>query len=163
MYVHVCDITTCTTSKYEHERHTYHSRKYIEFNNFKNRIIPSRETYAQGIGGSMRISRHSALLDVADHSRCRTMFTVQSLERPPECRRSEKEKKTSANIRKKRAVAETHPKNLIARTPKPVSLCRWRFRRPALPTLRARRGLGRRNSGATQEKNNGAICCISSA
>ena len=70
-------------------------------------------------------------------------------------------KKTSAVTRRKRAVAETLPKNLIARTPEQVSLCgRW-FRRPTLLTLGVRRGLGRGNSGATQQKNNGAECVVS--
>jgi hypothetical protein len=66
MYVHVCDITTCISSRYEHERHTDHSGKDIEFNKFKNRIIPNGGTHTQSTGGSTRTSRHSALLDVVD-------------------------------------------------------------------------------------------------
>ena len=83
MYVYVCDITTCTSSGYEHEQHTDHSGKDIELNKFKNRIIPSGGTHAQGTGGSTCTSRHSALLDVVDHSRCRMRFVVPSLECPP--------------------------------------------------------------------------------
>jgi hypothetical protein len=61
-----------------------------------------------------------------------------------------KKKTMSAVTRKKRAVTEMLPKNLIACTPKQVSLCgRW-FWRLALPTLCAREGLRRGNSGATQ-------------
>jgi len=33
-------------------------------------------TSAEGTGGSIRTSRHSALLKVAEHSRCRKMFAV---------------------------------------------------------------------------------------
>jgi len=91
MYVYVCDITTCTSSRYEHEQHTYHSGKDIKFYKFKNTIIPSGGTHAQSIGGSTPTSQHSALLDVADHSRCRTMFALQSLEHPQGSRRSEDE------------------------------------------------------------------------
>ena len=54
-----------------------------------------------------------------------------------------KKKKTSAVTRKKQAVTETLPENLVARTPEQVSLYGRRFRRPALPTLRVRGGLGR--------------------
>jgi hypothetical protein len=39
MYVLVCDITTCTSSIYEHKWHTYNSRKDTEFNKFKNKIM----------------------------------------------------------------------------------------------------------------------------
>jgi hypothetical protein len=53
---------------------------------------------------------------------------------------------------KKRAVMETLLKNLIARTPEQVSLDgRW-SRRPALPTLRACRELGRGSSKATRQR-----------
>ena len=38
--------------------------------------VPSGGTHAQGTGGSMHTSGHSALLDVADHNRCRTMFAM---------------------------------------------------------------------------------------
>ena len=57
----------------------------------KIRSISSRGTHAQGTGGSIHTSRHRVLLEIVDHSRCRAMFAVQSLERPPESRRSEKE------------------------------------------------------------------------
>ena len=40
----------------------------IEFNNIKDWIIPCEGTHAQGTGGSIRTSRHSALLEVTDHS-----------------------------------------------------------------------------------------------
>jgi hypothetical protein len=66
MYVRVCNINTCISSRYEHERHIDHSGKDIEFNKFKNRIIPSRGTHTQSTGGSTRTSQHSALLDVGD-------------------------------------------------------------------------------------------------
>jgi hypothetical protein len=92
MYVGVSDITTCTSSKYGHERHTDHSGKDIKFKTFKNRIIPNGGTHAQGTDGSTRTRQHSMLPDVADHSRCRTMFAVQSLKRPPGSRLSEEEK-----------------------------------------------------------------------
>jgi hypothetical protein len=72
-------------------------RKDIEFKKFKNRIVPSRETHTQGTSGSMHTSRHSALLDVADHSRCRTRLAVPSLERPPGRRQSEEEEDDAHN------------------------------------------------------------------
>jgi hypothetical protein len=140
MYVHVSDITTCTSSRYGHERHTDHSGKDIEFKKFKNIIIPSGGTHAQGTGGFMRTSRYSALFDVADHSRCRTMFAVQFLERLPGSRWSEEEEEDVEVTRKKRAVAETLTKNLIVRTHE-VSLDERWFQRLALLTLCARRGL----------------------
>ena len=62
-------------------RHTENKRKSF-------RIVPRGGTGAEGTGGSIRTSRHSALLEVADHNRCRKMFAVQSCERPPERRRS---------------------------------------------------------------------------
>ena len=69
MYVHVCKNTTRRCSKYEHEQHNDQSKKTdIEFNNIKDWIIPCEGTHAQGTGGSIRTSRHSALLEVADHS-----------------------------------------------------------------------------------------------
>jgi hypothetical protein len=70
-------------------------------------------------------------------------------------------KKTSAVTRKKRAVAETLSKNLIARTLEQVSPCGRRFRRHALPTLCARGELAWGNSRATQQKNDGAGCVVS--
>jgi hypothetical protein len=93
-----------------------------------------------------------ALIDIV---RC-SMSRPQSMQDDPR-----KKNKMSAVTRKKRAVAETLPKNLIARTPEQVSLCRRWFRRPALLTLRACRGLGWGNSGVTQQKNNGAGCVVS--
>jgi hypothetical protein len=73
-----------------------------------------------------------------------------------------KKKKTTSTItRKKQAVAETLSKNLIVRTLEQVSPCGRRFRRHALPTLRARGELARGNSRATQQKNDGASYAIS--
>jgi hypothetical protein len=60
------------------------TQNLTEYKNGKIRNIPSGRTHAQGIGGSIRTSRHSVLLDVADHDQYKTMFTVQSLERPQE-------------------------------------------------------------------------------
>jgi hypothetical protein len=57
----------------------------------KIKSIPSEGTHAQGTGGSIHMSRHRVLLEIADHSRCRTMFAVQSLEHPLRSRRSEEE------------------------------------------------------------------------
>jgi len=85
MYVHVCKNTTRGCSKYEHEHHTDHSKKTdIEFNNIKDCIIPCKGTHAQGTSGSIRTSNHSALLEVVDHSWCRKVFVVPSLEHPLE-------------------------------------------------------------------------------
>jgi hypothetical protein len=119
--VHICDFTnTQISSKYVHKQHTHHNENEIEFNQFENRDIPYGGTHAQGTGGSS--PTHGELLEVADHSRCRKMYVVQSLEHPPRSRRpEEEEEKTSAVTRKKRAVAKTLPRNLIARTPEQMS------------------------------------------
>jgi hypothetical protein len=84
------------------------------------------------------------------------MFAVQFLERPPGSRRSEEEEEVEVT-RKKRAVAETLTKNLIVRTPEQVSLNGWRFRRLALLTLCARRGLGREWQRAAQQQRDGIL------
>ena len=136
MYVHVCDITTCTSNRYEHERHTDHSIKDIKFN-----IV------------------HCSMLRTMVDARGCSLCSPSNVQREVDDQR--KKKTTSVVTRKKRAVAETLPKNLITRTPEQMSLCRRRFRRPALPTLRARSGLGQGNSGATQRKNDGASCAVS--
>ena len=56
-----------------------------------------------------------------------------------------KKKKTSTVTRKKRPVAKTLLKTWSPTHPSGCHRCRWRFRRPALPTLRVRRWLGRGN------------------
>jgi len=43
------------------------------------------------------------LLEIADHSRCRTMFAVQSLEHPPGSRRSEQEEEEDVNSHQEEA------------------------------------------------------------
>ena len=53
----------------------------------KHVIWTSGGSHAEGIGGSIRTSRHSALLEVVDHSRCRKMFAVRSHEQSPGRRR----------------------------------------------------------------------------
>jgi hypothetical protein len=50
------------------------AKKKIEFNQFENRDVPCGGTHAQGTGGSR--PTHGELLEVADHSRCRKMYTV---------------------------------------------------------------------------------------
>jgi hypothetical protein len=72
-----------------------------------------------------------------------------------------RKKKTLTITRKKQAVAETLSKNMIVRTLEQVSPCGRRFRRHALPTLRARGELARGNSRATQQKNDGASYAVS--
>ena len=86
----MCDFTTTQiNNKYVDEHHTNHGEKEIELNQFKNRDVPCGGTHAQGTGGSR--PTHGELLEVADHSRCRKMYAVQSLERPPGSRRSKEE------------------------------------------------------------------------
>ena len=88
--MHVFDFTTTQiSSKYVDEHHTNHSGKDIELNQFENIDVPCGRTHAQGTGGSR--PTHGGLLEVADHSWCRKMYAVQSLERIPESRRSEEE------------------------------------------------------------------------
>jgi len=55
-------------------------KKYI-------RDVPVGGTSAEDTGGSIRTSRHSVLLEVVDHSRCRNWFAVQSREHPPRRKR----------------------------------------------------------------------------
>ena len=105
------------------------------------KIVPRGGTSAEGTGGSIRISRHSALLAVVDHSRCRKMFAVQSHERPLGRRRLGRSSRSSeldrplgrrrsrsAGVEEDDLVGEqsrkTLPKNLIVRTPEQVSRCR---------------------------------------
>jgi hypothetical protein len=57
-----------------------------------------------------------------------------------------RKKKTSTITRKKQAVAETLSKNMIVRTLEQVSPCGRRFRRHALPTLRASYAVSRTRS-----------------
>ena len=52
--------------------------------------VPCRGTHAQDTGGSR--PTHGELLEVADHSWCRKIYTVSSLERPPGSRQSGFEK-----------------------------------------------------------------------
>ena len=114
--MHVCNfITTQFRDKHcknycNYNRHTENKRQSI-------RIVPRGGTSAEGTGGSIRTSRYSALREVADHSRCRKMFAVQSRERSIRSR--------SAGVEEDDLVGEqlrkTLPKNLIARTPEQVS------------------------------------------
>jgi len=83
MYVHVCNITTRNSSGYVHEQHVGHSGNDVELKKIKEGIILYGATHAQGTGGSVHMSRHHVLLKVADHSRCRKVFVVQSLRRSP--------------------------------------------------------------------------------
>jgi hypothetical protein len=53
--------------------------KYAKYGNQRVKSVPSEGSHAEGIGGSIR-TRHSALSEVVDHSRCRKVFTVQSHE-----------------------------------------------------------------------------------
>ena len=75
---------------------------FTECRNSKIRNIPSGGTHAQGIGGSIHMSRHRVLLKIVDHSRYRKMIAVQSLERPPENRRDDPRKKTTSSITRKK-------------------------------------------------------------
>jgi len=118
--VHVCKNTTRRCSKNKHEQHIDHSENEIEFNHFENRDVACRVTHAQGTGGSS--PTHGELLDVADHSRCRKMYAVQSLEHPPGSRRSEEEEDDDVGSHQEEASSrEDAPKNLIARTPEKMS------------------------------------------
>ena len=125
--MHVCNfITTQFRDKHcknycNYNRHTENKRQSI-------RIVPRGGTSAEGTGGSIRTSRHSALREVADHSRCRKMFAVQSRERPPGKRRRRSSRSRSTGVEEDDLVGEqsrkTLPKNLIACTPEQVCRCR---------------------------------------
>jgi hypothetical protein len=78
----MCDFTTTQiSSKYVDEHHTDHGEKEIELNQFENGHVPCGGTHAQGTGGSR--PTHGELLEVVDHSWCRKMYVVLSLERSP--------------------------------------------------------------------------------
>jgi hypothetical protein len=81
--------TTQISSKYFDEHRTDHGEKEIELNKFENRDVPGGGTHAQSTGGSR--PTHGELVEVADHSRCRKMYVMPSLERPPRSRRSRSE------------------------------------------------------------------------
>ena len=51
--------------------------KFAKYCNHRDKSIPSGGSHAEGIGGSIH-TRHSALLEVVDHNRCRKVFAVQS-------------------------------------------------------------------------------------
>jgi hypothetical protein len=88
--VHVYDFTTTQiSSKYFDEHRTDHGEKEIELNKFENRDVPGGGTHAQSTNGSR--PTHGELLEVADHSRCRKMYAVSSLEHPLGSRRSRPE------------------------------------------------------------------------
>jgi hypothetical protein len=116
--VHVCDFTTTQiSSKYVDEHHTDYGRKDIEPNQFENRDVPCGGTHAQGTGGSR--PTHGELLEVAEHSRCRKMYVVPSLERPPGSRRSRSEKKRAPLGRgRRRSDEEEDGKQSQRRSPK---------------------------------------------
>jgi hypothetical protein len=96
---------------------------------------------------------------------CRKMFAVSSLECPPRRRRFEEEDEDNVGSHqeeddddlKKRAVTETLPKNLIARTLEQMSLDGRRFWRPTLPTICARRWLGQEWQRAAQQQCGGVL------
>jgi hypothetical protein len=102
---------------------------------------------------TVQCSMSRTTIDVGRCSQCSPSNVQQEVDDP--------KKKMSAITRKKRVVTEMLPKNLIIHTPEQVSLDKRQFRRPALPTLCLRRGLGWRYSGATQQKNDGAGCVVS--
>ena len=139
--MHVCNfITTQIRDKYcknycNYSRHTESKKQ-----SFK--IVSRGGTSAKGTGSSIRTRRHSALLEVADHSRCRKMFAVQSRERPPGRRRRRRSRSRSARTSTRKKTTNSpmssrgrrSPKNLIARNTRAgVSLQGVGFRRPALP------------------------------
>ena len=127
--MHVCNfIVTQIADK--HCKYCRHTENKIQLF----RIVPRGGTSAEGTGGSTCTSRHSALLEVADHSRCRKMFAMQSREHPPRRRRCSRSrvatmKKSIRCSRKKpfrgsEQSRKTLPKNLIIRTPEQVSQCK---------------------------------------
>jgi hypothetical protein len=117
--VHVCNFIT-TQFRDKHCKNYCNYNRHTENKSQSIRIVPRGGTSAEGTGGSIRTSRHSALREVADHSRCRKMFVVQSRERSSRSR--------SAGVEEDDLVGEqsrkTLPKNLIACTPEQVSRCR---------------------------------------
>ena len=79
-YMCMCiSLTNATACKHDIQIDTVRTQNAV--GNYKDKNVPSGGSHAESIGGSIRTSRHSALLEVVDHSRCRTMFAVQSHER----------------------------------------------------------------------------------
>ena len=92
------------------------------YSNHKDYNVPGGGSHAEGIGGSIRTSRHSALLEVVDHSRCRMMFAVQSHERITRKKTgSARDHQEEHGFREEedveRAVAESLLKNIIVAHP----------------------------------------------
>jgi hypothetical protein len=98
-------------------KHTDHNGNEIEFNKFENRDIPSGGTHVQSTSDS--IPTHGELFEVVDHSWCRKMYTVPSLERPPGSRwsRSEEEE-ASPGWRRRRSEEEEDGERSRRRSPK---------------------------------------------
>ena len=69
-YISLTNVTSC---KYDIPIDTVSTQSRVK-------SVPSEGSHAEGIGGSIR-TRHSALLEVMDHSRCSKVFTIQSHER----------------------------------------------------------------------------------
>lgn len=84
MYIHTCELQLITIVA-TMTNILIISDTYILLNKetVRSKInIPRRGTRAKCSDGSMHTSRHTTLLKVADHSRCRKVFVVQSHERP---------------------------------------------------------------------------------
>ena len=97
--MHVCDFTTAQISnKYVHKQHSHHSENEIEFNQFENRDVPC--------GGTM-LKALVALVPL--HNRCRKMYAVQFLKRPPGSRRSEEQEEDVGSHQKEASSREDAP------------------------------------------------------
>jgi hypothetical protein len=96
--------------------HTDRYSKYAKYGNQRIKSGSNGGSHAEGIEGSIR-TKHSALLEVMDHTRCRKVFTVQSREWSPgrlAVPWAITRKKTPAAWTSSREIA---PKNLIAAHP----------------------------------------------
>ena len=98
--MHVCNFIT-TQIRDKHCKYYCNKSRHTENEKQLFKIVPRGGTSAEGTGSSIRTSRHSALLEVADHSRCRKMFAVQSRERPLGRRRSSRSRSARTSTRKK--------------------------------------------------------------
>jgi len=125
-YMCTCAILSLIRDKHcksycKNSRHTENEKQ-----SFK--IVSRGGTNAEGTGGSIRTSRHSALREVADHSRCRKIFAVQSRERPPGRRRRCSSRSRSAGVEEDDLAGEQSrrrsPKTWLPATPEQVSRCK---------------------------------------
>jgi len=134
--VHVCNFIT-TQIRDKHCKYYCNNSKHTKNEKHSFKVVPRGGTSAEGTGGSIRTSRYSALRKVADHRRCRRMFTVQSRERPPgrrrRCSSPSRSARTSTRKKTKSSITIRRTSTRKKITNSPVSSHRRRSPKIWLP------------------------------